>query len=500
MGAMMTPSPMTEVLLDDAQLVRESLAGNRDAFAKIVTRYQSLVCSLAYSATGSLSRSEDLAQETFLTAWRRLQDLREPTRLRSWLCGIARNLISNAQRQAGREPAHLAEPMEFAGEPAAVEPSPSEQAISQEEESLLWRALEGIDPLYREPLVLFYRERQSVSRVAEQLELNEDAVRQRLSRGRALLQEKVALLVEGTLTRSAPGKRFALDVMSALPVSVVGLATSSLGSITGKGSAGAKTSALAGLFSVWTVLTGLVGFLGGLVGFQMSDEKAASPAEQLSAVRFWRGLAIGCAVFLLPVFLLLFLRYRYPWIGDANVLWLGLFYALTGTLFGLWAWRHHQRVRGRETGAPAQAAQPRPRLPLLWIGVVTGVMALLLSFYVWDMGKNTQRIKPEEVAAVLARHPDAIASVMSYQDGHQSLSIRAQDGDRLVRYWSRYDATAKAALQQSGRAYKTYVQGRDFEILGWAGRYLFIPCSFILAAGVVILFRAWWARRASAAG
>jgi hypothetical protein len=36
-------------------LVSESLAGNRDAFGQIVGRYQSLVCSLAYSATGSLS-------------------------------------------------------------------------------------------------------------------------------------------------------------------------------------------------------------------------------------------------------------------------------------------------------------------------------------------------------------------------------------------------------------------------------------------------------------
>src|SRR5437868_4829494 len=51
---------------DDAQLVAQSLAGDREAFAGIVARYQSLVCSLAYSATGNFSRSEDLAQETFL--------------------------------------------------------------------------------------------------------------------------------------------------------------------------------------------------------------------------------------------------------------------------------------------------------------------------------------------------------------------------------------------------------------------------------------------------
>jgi DNA-directed RNA polymerase specialized sigma24 family protein len=52
----------------DSELVNDSLSGNRDAFGQIVSRYQSLVCSLAYSATGSLSQSEDLAQDTFITA------------------------------------------------------------------------------------------------------------------------------------------------------------------------------------------------------------------------------------------------------------------------------------------------------------------------------------------------------------------------------------------------------------------------------------------------
>src|ERR1700730_13952844 len=106
---MMTSNPMPAATLNDADLVSESLAGNRDAFGQIVARYQSLVCSLAYSATGSLSQSEDLAQETFVTAWKQLGDLREREKLRAWLCGIARNLINNSLRKSGREPSHRAE-------------------------------------------------------------------------------------------------------------------------------------------------------------------------------------------------------------------------------------------------------------------------------------------------------------------------------------------------------------------------------------------------------
>src|SRR5262249_9468624 len=57
---------------------------------------------LAYSACGNLAGSEDLAQETFIAAWQKLGELREPARLRGWLCGIVRNLAANAIRREQR--------------------------------------------------------------------------------------------------------------------------------------------------------------------------------------------------------------------------------------------------------------------------------------------------------------------------------------------------------------------------------------------------------------
>src|ERR1700704_4281549 len=109
---MITRNMIPTASQQDSELVGASLSGNRDAFGQIVSRYQSLICSLAYSATGSLSQSEDLAQDTFVTAWKQLRNLREPEKLRAWLCGIARNLINNPLRKQGREPSHRAEPLE----------------------------------------------------------------------------------------------------------------------------------------------------------------------------------------------------------------------------------------------------------------------------------------------------------------------------------------------------------------------------------------------------
>jgi len=144
-------------LLGDAELVGLCLSGDRDAFGRIVERYQSLVCALAYSACGDLARSEDLAQETFIAAWRQLSALKEPAKLKYWLCGIVRNLIHNSVRTQTRNPLATAVPLEDEVAAGPERDAPSDEAMSKEEETILWRVLEKLPRLYRDPLVLFYR-------------------------------------------------------------------------------------------------------------------------------------------------------------------------------------------------------------------------------------------------------------------------------------------------------------------------------------------------------
>ena len=203
--------------LSDASLVELSLAGDHEAFGRIVTRYQSPICALAYSACGDVARSHDLAQEIFITAWRKLTSLREPARFKAWLYGIARNLIHNTFRQNRRNPVALAESLADAPEPTAVTHEPDAQAISKEEEAILWRVLAGLPEIYREPMVLFYRQNESIQRVADVLAISEEAVRQRLSRGRALLNERVTKVIEQGLRRTGPADTFAAAVIAALP-------------------------------------------------------------------------------------------------------------------------------------------------------------------------------------------------------------------------------------------------------------------------------------------
>jgi RNA polymerase sigma factor (sigma-70 family) len=294
---MMTTRAVSAEVFNDAELVSESLSGNRDAFGQIVAQYQSLICSLAYSATGSLSQSEDLAQETFLAAWKQLADLREPHKLRAWLCGIARNLINYSLRRQGREPSHAAEPLETVEEPPSLEPLPPEQAIGREEEAILWRSLERIPEIYREPLVLFYRKHQSIEAVAQGLELSEDAVKQRLSRGRKLLHEQVLAFVEGALERTNPDRAFTVGVLAALPA-LAAVKAATAGATAAKSSTAIKmlfmtkttTTLIVAAVAIAAVTTPVVlhhyrtAALGSTGGIHIRGQLRTSPADNFGAI------------------------------------------------------------------------------------------------------------------------------------------------------------------------------------------------------------------------
>ena len=113
----------------DIELVELSLRGECQAYGRLVERYQNLVCSLAYSACGNIARSEDIAQEAFIAAWKQLASLRDREKFKAWLCGIARNLINNSIRREHRDATSAAEPLENMAEMDGAAPTPA--AISK---------------------------------------------------------------------------------------------------------------------------------------------------------------------------------------------------------------------------------------------------------------------------------------------------------------------------------------------------------------------------------
>ena len=192
------------------------LRGDREAFGTLIQQYQNTVYAVVYSITGNLQQSEDLTQETFVTAWLQRKELRDESKFPAWLCGIARNLAQNWMRTNARRNTPL--PQSGLVEQLATAPETTDH---ESQAAMVWEVLRELPESYREPLVLYYQQSQSIGEIAAALDLSEANVRQRLSRGRARIREEVAGRVEQALASMQPDRMFYLTVLAALPVATM---------------------------------------------------------------------------------------------------------------------------------------------------------------------------------------------------------------------------------------------------------------------------------------
>jgi RNA polymerase sigma factor (sigma-70 family) len=177
----------------DRELIEASRRGDRPAFATIIERYQRAVYAVAYSGTRDRALADDLTQDAFVIAWRRLAELRDSERLPAWLCGIARNLARDARKRRRDEV-----------EVEIIDATTPYHAMTEaESERIVATALGQVPDVYREPLVMFYYEERSVQDVARCLGITAATTNKRLSRGRKFLAERVAHVERGVTRRGA---------------------------------------------------------------------------------------------------------------------------------------------------------------------------------------------------------------------------------------------------------------------------------------------------------
>jgi RNA polymerase sigma factor (sigma-70 family) len=267
----------------DAELVHATRRGDKRAFVEIVARHQAMVCGIALGILGDFAASEDAGQEAFLTAWRKFHELREPERLRGWLGQIARNAaLGHLRRRHGHDA--LIESLELVDQ----SPTPDEVTANEEEAGLVRESLAKLPEMYRLPLILFYREGQSVRAVAEALGISEDAVKQRLARGREMLRDRMSGLIETVLTRTGPTAVFTMAIAAAIgalaaPAVVAGtiFAAASSTSTT----AASTTSILTVMSTSKTLLvtTALVAVVCVPIGYQLSSGKQPSVEPKIVA-------------------------------------------------------------------------------------------------------------------------------------------------------------------------------------------------------------------------
>ena len=172
--------PIDLETVGEARIVAQALAGSQSAFEQIVRRYQRPIISLISRMTGDRALAEDLAQETFVKAFRSLAAFDTTRRLSSWLFRIAHNTAIDAMRRA-RPPQVPIETVPLAADGPDEPPDPVER---QELGHALEAALDALRPDQRAAIVLRYENGLSFDEIGTILGVPEVTARSHVHRAR----------------------------------------------------------------------------------------------------------------------------------------------------------------------------------------------------------------------------------------------------------------------------------------------------------------------------
>jgi len=168
----------------DEALVSKSQSGDRQAFEELVRRTARLVFSRLYLETADTHAAEDLAQETFLIAWRRICQLTDPAGLRPWLFSIAHSVLVDALRRESRKKrSGMRRSDDLLHQMPARSDAPDESAQREEARRQVLTVLRSLPAEYREPLTLRYIAGADYETIGRQLGLTNGSLRGLLNRG-----------------------------------------------------------------------------------------------------------------------------------------------------------------------------------------------------------------------------------------------------------------------------------------------------------------------------
>lgn len=192
-------------LIDRATTVRAAHAEKSDAFGEIVRRFQDMAFGCAYAVLGDFYLAEDAAQEAFLSAWRNLDQLREPKAFPGWLKRIVLTQCNRLTRNKKLDTIAL-EVIEDAPAPDADVPGVVE---GRDERARVLAAIASLSEHERIVTTLFYVGDYQANEIAEFLELPLTTVKKRLHTARHKLRERMTQmddLVRHTLKDKRPSR------------------------------------------------------------------------------------------------------------------------------------------------------------------------------------------------------------------------------------------------------------------------------------------------------
>jgi len=192
-----TPTTSVPAGFDESALVAQARAGDQNAFAELVNRYERKIYRLAKNITRNDEDAEDVLQDAFLKAYTHLDNFKGDSKFYTWIVRIAVNeALMRLRKRKNDRSVPLDEPVELGEETvtreiAVWEDNPEQQYSQEEWRRILDEAVESLKPDFRTVFVLRDIEELSTEETAETLGISIPAVKSRLLRARLALREKL---------------------------------------------------------------------------------------------------------------------------------------------------------------------------------------------------------------------------------------------------------------------------------------------------------------------
>lgn len=177
--------------MTDNEIVQSVLKGNKDDFEEIIKRYKNLVFAVIHRMTSDTDEANDTAQDVFIKIYKNLDKYSSDYKFATWVIKITTNHIIDMRRRKKQETV----PIENVDYELKGGSSPEESYIEAERSRELFRLIDELPEIYREPLLLYHKEGLSYNEIADKTEESLSKVKNRIFRGRKMLKE--SLMKEG---------------------------------------------------------------------------------------------------------------------------------------------------------------------------------------------------------------------------------------------------------------------------------------------------------------
>ncbi|MDB6025159.1 MAG: polymerase, sigma-24 subunit, subfamily, partial [Verrucomicrobiales bacterium] len=229
---------VTEHAQQDEFAVAAVQGGDAERYRELVERHERRVYAVAWSRLGDAALAEEVTQEAFIRAYRRIWLLGDGAKFSGWVNTIARRLAINFGISHRRE-LNKRERWAMENVETSIDDSSTDETDPTHTPETLRQTLAELPAAHRECLVLFYLEGKSGAEAAAVLGITEAALRVRLHRARAAMRERLEENLEGSLSKLRPAKSLVPAIMAGV------LASSSAKAATAGGVGAVVTGVLA---------------------------------------------------------------------------------------------------------------------------------------------------------------------------------------------------------------------------------------------------------------